>query len=95
MKPEPLKGKGYYCRNEEPNPFVYEEEDIRSTIEWLKEELKKYLINIDSVEKAIETSHKLVDKAFEDVKIEKGATITKTKYGCSIKRRTSRKLPSD
>ena len=51
MKPiKTLKDKGYYCGNEIPSVFVFEEEDLKQAIKDLKEELKdlKYGIHPSS-----------------------------------------------
>lgn len=67
MKVEPLKGKGVYCSDREEmvwvkedfekvtDDVVYEEKDIASAVEWLKQQL-------DS-----EQDRELVNEAFEDV----------------------------
>ena len=75
MKPEPLKGKTHNADNEyfEENTKVFKTEDIKSAVEWLKQEIDKEVM--EEYEKhnycygkwLIEEINKIIDKAFEDV----------------------------
>lgn len=67
MKPEPLKGKVLFKRTQN-KPAVYDEESIRSAVEWLKKAYQD--INADEVEPEfkIKLMMELIDEAFEDVK---------------------------
>jgi|TARA_Y100000296_G_C5132532_1_gene236344 hypothetical protein len=70
MKPEPLKDKQKYYLDAEK---IHESRDIKSTVEWLKEELNK--IRKERGAKTRHRGHRLalgktieiIDKAFEDV----------------------------
>ena len=61
-KPQPLKGKmksriGFPEEGSRRDYFEYP--DIASAVEWLKEEVRGYIMETDIIEK--------IDKAFEDV----------------------------
>ena len=58
MKPEPLKGKAY--KKSRGILDFYREEDIKSAVEWLKEELRKVGCNNP-------VYNKIIDEAFHDV----------------------------
>jgi len=82
---EPLKGKEGYVQSWEivdldkirecnHTAKVFEAEDIKSAVEWLKKELQELLdmkagVHYDS---GIKDSIKLIDQAFEDVTLNSG-----------------------
>ena len=63
MTPEPLKGKKDYVIEDCKDTF-FAEEDVKSAVEWLKEELKKHN---DRPQYNKEWVIELINKAFEDV----------------------------
>ena len=69
MKPEPLKGKGREFKDLETydmvlNTVLFRKHEIKSAVEWLKEEIEKYrLADVPNVDSLLID----VDKAFEDI----------------------------
>ena len=65
MKPEPLKDKEITGQIKGKNvDRLYDERDVKSAVEWLKEELKKRDDRLQYNKKWV---YKLIDEAFEDV----------------------------
>ena len=72
---EPLKNKGRRVQPEKGKDyFMYAESDVKSAVEWLKEELykirkeKKVGNKLRNIELSFRRTNELLDKAFEDVK---------------------------
>jgi len=64
MKPEPLKDKTQsHCHKKDltDRHDIHDDKDIKSAVEWLKEELKRTLIGVDG------QITKVISQAFEDV----------------------------
>ena len=75
MKPEPLKDKGYCgsCgkNSNQSHPKTNDEfakEDVKSAVEWLKEEIIfSYEHNLKCSKEALDEIKNTIDEAFEDV----------------------------
>jgi len=64
MKPEPLKDKTQsHCHKKDltDRHDIHDDKDIKSAVEWLKEELERTLIGVDG------QITKVISQAFEDV----------------------------
>ena len=71
MKPEPLKDKQYNItkteyrsENDEESWKVCDSKDIRSAVEWLKEQIRTPYNKVDCTEKDL---FAVIDEAFKDV----------------------------
>ncbi len=65
MKPEPLKNKIIRCRNPDLGEDRFNYSDIKSAIEWLKNQFNIIQNSYEGI--TGKSANKLVDKAFEDV----------------------------